>query len=198
MATYHAIAATGEAILGVLKAACPRPDFDNAEFKLYQSADFQGTPLTEGISLYLYQVATNTTRRNLSPRIEPDGQRFRPSLPLDLHYLLVPWAQNAVKQQWLLGWAMRALEDTPILSAELLNHYGTSGAIFRPNEAVEIVCEPLALQEIVNIWDAFKPNLQLSVAYVARMVSIDSLVPLNDAPLTQTRAFTSPGGGEAR
>lgn len=189
MATYHAIAATGEAILGTLKAARPRPDFDNAEFKLYQSADFQGSPLTEGLSLYLYQVTINTTRRNLPRRVEADGQRFRPSLPLDLHFLLIPWAQNAVKQQWLLGWAMRTLEDTPILPAEILNHYGTGGTIFHPYEAIEIICEPLALQEIVNIWDAFKPNLQLSVAYVARMVCIDSQIALTEAPLSQTRAF---------
>ncbi len=189
MATYHAIAATGEAILGVLKAASPQPDFAHAEFKLYQSNDFQNTPITEGVSLYLYQVEVNTTRRNLPARVEANGQRFRPSLPLDLHYMLIPWAQNAVKQQWLLGWAMRALEDTAILPAELLNHYGTGGDIFHPYEAVEVICEPLALQEIVNIWDAFKPNLQLSVAYVARMVSIDSLVPLPDTQLVQTRTF---------
>ena len=193
MASYHAIAATGEAILGVLKAAYPKGEFESAEFKLFQTSDFQNTSITEGISLYLYQVATNTVQRNLPPRVEPDGKRFRPSLPLDLHYLLIPWAQTAVKQQWMLGWAMRALEDTPILPAETLNHYGTSGTAFRPDESIEIVCEPLALQEIVNIWDAFKPNLQLSVAYVARMIAIDSQVPLIDAALAQTRVFRAPG-----
>ncbi len=188
MATYQAIAAIGEAILGLLEAARPKPEFANAQFALYQSTNFQN-PMEEGISLYLYRVATNTTRRNLPPHIGPDGRRYRPPLPLDLHYLLTPWARTAAKQQRLLGWSMRALEDTPILPAGLLNHYGTEPETFFPHETVELVCEPLSLQEIVNIWDAFKPNLQLSAAYVARMVAIDSAVEISEGPPAQTRVF---------
>jgi hypothetical protein len=200
MATYHAIAATGEAILGVLKAACPRSDFEAADFKLYNSSDFQNAPMSEGLSLYLYSVSINTDRRNLPPRVDSDGDRFRPSLPVDLHYLLIPWAQTSVKQQWLLAWAMRALENTPVLSAEVANHYATAGAtgepVFHPNETIELVCEPISLQEIVNIWDAFKPNLQLSVAYVARMILIDSEIPLPEGGLVQTRVFDFSGRSE--
>lgn len=189
MATYHAIAATGEAILGLLKAARPS-DFETSQFLLYQPSDLQNpNQAFEGITLYLYRVAVNTTRRNLPPRTDPDGRRYRPPLPLDLHYLLIPWAKTAAKQQWLLGWSMRVLEDTPILPATLLNHHSSEADTFRLNEAVELVCEPLSLQEIVNIWDAFKPNLQLSVAYVARMITIDSIVELTEASFVQTREF---------
>lgn len=188
MATYHAIATTGEAILGILRDACPKPEFDGVQFALYQAIDF-ANPMKEGISLYLYRVSTNTTRRNLPPRVDVNGKRYRPSLPIDLHYLLVPWAQTAEKQQWLLGWSMRALEDTPILPANVLNYYGSGGETFRPEEAVELVCEPIALQEIINIWDAFKPNLQVSVAYIARMIEIDSSIELVESPLTQARVL---------
>ena len=189
MATYHAIAATGEAILGVLRDACPKPEFDGMQFELYQSNDFQN-PMKEGISLYLYRVSTNTTRRNLPPRIDANGRRYRPPLPIDLHYLLVPWALTAEKQQWLLGWSMRTLEDTPILPAKLLNYYGSGSETFRPDESVELVCEPIALQEIVNIWDAFKPNLQISVAYIVRMIEIDSSVELIEGVPAQTRVLS--------
>jgi hypothetical protein len=188
MATYHAIATTGEAILGVLRDACPKPEFEGAQFALYQANDFQN-PMREGISLYLYRVSTNTTRRNLPPRIDPDGHRFRPPLPIDVHYLLVPWAITAEKQQSLLGWSMRVLEDTPILPAKVLNYYGSAGESFRLQEAVELVCEPITLQEIVNIWDAFKPSLQVSVAYVARMIEIDSPIEVIEGPPVQTRVF---------
>jgi hypothetical protein len=188
MATYHAIATTGEAILGVLRAACPKPEFDGIQFGLYQSFDFQN-PMKEGISLYLYRVSTNTTRRNLPPRIDTAGRRHRPPLPIDLHYLLVPWAATAEKQQWLLGWSMRTLEDTPILSSNVLNYYGSAGETFRPEESIELVCEPIALQDIVNIWDAFKPQLQTSVAYIARMIEIDSSFELVEGPPAQTRVL---------
>jgi hypothetical protein len=187
MATYHAIATTGEAILGVLRDA-RTAEFEGAQFELYQSTDFQN-PMKEGISLYLYHVSTNTTKRNLPPRIDPDGRRFRPPLPIDLHYLLVSWAASSVKQQWLLGWSMRVLEDTPILPAKVLNYYGSAGETFRPNEAVELVCQPISLQEVVNIWDAFKPSLQVSVAYIARMIEIDSPIEVIEGPPVQTRVF---------
>ncbi len=191
MATYHAIAATGEAIIGLLEASCPKPEFANARFTLYRSTDFQN-PMDEGISLYLYRVAVNATRRNLPPRIAPDGKRYRSSLPVDLHYLLTPWAKTAARQQRLLGWSMRVLEDTSILPTGLLNHYVPETETFQPNETVELVFEPLSLQEIVNIWDVFKPNLQLSVAYVARMITIDSNIELSvsDGQLVQTRAYS--------
>ena len=190
MATYQAIAAIGSAIVGVLKAARPAHDFESSQFMLNQPGDLQNTPpMEEGLSLYLYRVAFNTTRRNWPARIGPDGQRFRPSLPLDLHYLLIPWALSATKQQQLLGWGMRALEDTPILPSSLLNRFSTDPETFSPTEAVELVSEPLTLQDIVNIWDAFKPNLQISVAYVARMVLIDSTVTLPDSAPVQTRVF---------
>lgn len=189
MATYHAIATTGEAILGVLRDASPRPEFEGMQFELYQANDFSN-PMREGIALYLYRISTNTTRRNLPPRIDARGRRFRPPLPIDLHYLLVPWAITAEKQQWLLGWCMRTLEDTPIFPAKVLNYYGSGGETFRPEEAVELVCEPIALQEIINIWDAFKPNLQISVAYVARMIEIDSTIELIEEPPAQTHVLS--------
>jgi hypothetical protein len=188
MATYQAIAATGAAILGLLKAARPKDGFDNAQFLLYQSSDFQN-PMDEGISLYLYHVAVNTTRRSRQPRIGPDGRRYRAPLPVDLRYLLVPWAKSATKQQQLLGWSMRVLENTPILSSSLLNHYSTEPETFAPTETVELISEPISLQEIVNIWDAFKPSLQVSVAYVARMILIDSDEEIPDASPVQTRVF---------
>ena len=56
MASYHAIAAISSAILGLLQSACPKPEFDDAQFELYQSNDFQN-PMAEGISLYLYRIA---------------------------------------------------------------------------------------------------------------------------------------------
>ena len=95
MATYHAIAAIGDAMLGILKAACPAEfEADVPQFLLYQPSDFQN-PMAMGISLYLYSVSINTAVRNPPPRIDSTGRRFRPSLPIDLHYLLVPWAKTA-------------------------------------------------------------------------------------------------------
>src|SRR6266566_1234096 len=103
VATFQAIAATGQAILGLLADACPKPEFAAARFELYQVNNFR-SPMEEGISLYLYRVAVSGARRNLPPTVGPNGQRYRPPIPLDLHYMVSAWAKTAVKQQRLLGW----------------------------------------------------------------------------------------------
>ena len=192
MATYQAIAATSQAILGLLEDARPTSGFAGSRFALYRTADFQD-PLDDGISLYLYRVSANQTRRNLAPRLAPDGRRYRASLPLDLSYLLTAWAQDAVKQQRLLGWAVRTLEDTPILPAGLLNRYGPEPEIFRPTETVELVSEPLSLADTTALWEVFKPNIEPSVAYLARMIAIESEIEVAEGRPVQTRVFDFAG-----
>jgi hypothetical protein len=120
VATANAIAAVGQAILSLIAGAVPHDEFPSAQFELYQAKDFQ-SPMPEGISLYLYRITPAGEIRNYPPRITPDGKRYRQALPINLHYLLSSWAREAVKQQRLLGWAMRTLEDTPILLARPRN-----------------------------------------------------------------------------
>ena len=192
MANYKAIAATSKAILGLIEEHCPRSETISPEFKLYHAEDFE-RHMSEGFSLYLYRLAVNTSRRNLPPRRTADGRRFRPSLPVDLHYVLTPWAVDAERQQRMLGWSMRFLEDMGILPAGLLNHYVQETDTFRPDEAIEIVCDPLPLQDHFNLWDKLKPRMQTSMTYVARMVLIDSVVEAPEPGPAQTREFQ---GGE--
>jgi hypothetical protein len=187
MASYQAIAAVSRAIRGLLDLACPRPEFDGAQFKVYQSNDFQN-PVDEGVSLYLYRLSSSS-RRNLPPRPGPNGETYRPPLPLDLYYMLTAWGRTFEKQQGLLGFCIRELGNTPILPSGLLNHFGPEADVFREDESVELVFEPLTLQDISNIWEPLKANLQPSATYVARMVSIDSVVEIPGGGTVQTRRF---------
>lgn len=188
MASYQAIAVTGQAILGLLSSECPE-EFSGAQFELYQPNNFLN-PMEEGISLYLYRVTINTTRRNLTVRTDERGKRFRPSLPVDLYYMLTPWAKTAVKQQRLLGWAMRILNVMNTFPANQLNRFGEMNT-FRQTEAVELICEPISLQDMINIWEVFKPHQQLSVTYVARMLLIDSDVEVSEGQLVGARGMDS-------
>jgi hypothetical protein len=197
LATYHAIATLGQALAGMLKTASAGTEFDGFKFELYQAGDFKSTPVTEGVTLYLYRVAINTARRNLPPSVGPDGRRYRPAVPVDLYYLLTPWAKSAAKQHRLLGWAMRALQDTTVLPASLLNHYAPETEAFRAPETVELICEPVSVQDMMNILDPVDLNQQLSVTYVARMISIESTVPVEEGAPVQTRVFDYAKGPEA-
>lgn len=190
MATYPAIAATGLAVVGLLKDAAASTEFADLRIDLLQAGDFQaGAPMTEGISLYAYRVAVNGSRRNLPPSVGPDGRRYRAPLPLDLYFLLSPWAKTAVRQLRILGWAMRELQNVPILPAGLLNHYGPEHDTFRPSEAVELFCESPTLQDMSYILEPIKSAQPLSVTYVARMVLIESAVPIEVGEPVQTREF---------
>jgi hypothetical protein len=196
MASFHAIAVTGNSIRNLLADACPRDIFPGAQFRLCQAAALTSAPFTDlGISVYLYRVTYNTTRRNLPVRKQLNGERFKPSVPLDLHFLVTAWARTAEQQWALLAWAIRAVEDTPVLPAGLLNQNAGSDAqgvpqnVFGEDESVELVGETLSLADMVSIWEIAKPNQQPSVSIVARSVLIDSLVEMPEAGPVQTRGL---------
>ncbi|HVE55495.1 MAG TPA: Pvc16 family protein [Pyrinomonadaceae bacterium] len=187
MAKAQAIAVTGQTILGLLADNIPKSEFANARFELYQTANFTTSPMEEGISLFLYRVEVNSSLRNLPIKTGLDGITRRPPLPLDLYYLLTVWAKDAVKQQRILGWAMRTLEDSPVLSAGRLNHFGTETDVFQPNETVEIIFQTMTLQDLSNLWSAFKVSVPVSVAYIARVIGIDSTISAEQSAPVQTR-----------
>lgn len=196
MATFQAIAVTGNTIRNVLAESWPRDVFPGAQFRLCQAANLVSPPFTDlGVSIYLYRVAYNQARRNLPPRRRLNGERFKPSVPLDLHFLVTAWARTPEQQWALLAWAVRAIEDTPVLPAGLLNQNagsdpdGTPQNVFGEDESVELVGESLSLQDMVAIWEIAKANQQPSVSFLARSVLIDSLVEMPDAEHVQTRAF---------
>jgi hypothetical protein len=89
----------------------------------------------------------------------------------------------------IIGWAMRELQDVPVLPAGLLNHYGPEHDTFRPAEAVELFCESPSLQDMSYILEPIKSAQPLSVTYVARMVLIESAVPIDVGEPVQTREF---------
>ncbi|MDP9170938.1 MAG: DUF4255 domain-containing protein [Acidobacteriota bacterium] len=188
MASAYAIAATGQALLGLLASAVPREEFSAAQFEIYQAKNFQ-SPMDEGISLYLYRVTPAPEIRNMPPRVGPDGRRYRTAVPINLHYLLTAWARDSVKQHRLLGWAIRVLEDTPILSAGVLNQAGPEIDIFRFDETVDFVMETVSIQDQGSVWEVARHHMQPSVFYVARMLGIDSVIPISENGAVQTRVF---------
>lgn len=189
MANHRAIAATSAALAGLIRDHYPRDDFGSGlEVTLYQMRDFE-TPMQDGFSVCLYRVAVNGAVRNLTQRRSVDGRRFRPSLPLDLHFLITPWAQDAERQQRMLGWVMRLMEDTGTLSAGHLNHYISETDTFAPQEALDLVCDPLPLADYLTLWDRLQPRLPASATYTLRMVFIDSDVVVDEHAAVQTRRF---------
>jgi hypothetical protein len=191
MAGYPAIATMSEAVLGLLRNASAGGEFDGVELAHYGSANFQ-SPMTLGLSLYLYRISVSANR-NRPWRLGADGRRYRPSLPLDAHFLLTAWAEDPIKQQRMLGFAIRTLEDTPILPAGILNQYAPEPDVFRPDETVELVFEAVSVQDASYIWEVAQTKEQPSATYVARMIELESTTAEDDAARVQERelAFTT-------
>ncbi len=195
MATYLAISAVSQAIVGLLQNALPAADFPSTTVKLCQPNEYRSKPVVaDGLTLLLYRVAVNTAQRNAMSRVRPDGTRYRLALPVDLYYLLTAWATAPEQQQRLLGWGMRTLEDNPEFPSALLDHYrlDENKPIFKPNEAIQITYDVLSVQDLNVVMEIFKSQgqpPQLSVTYLVRMVNLESIEDADQFPNVQTRAF---------
>jgi hypothetical protein len=102
MANLNSIAAAGRSLERLLNQAfsvppAPVPEH-NARAFLIRTEDFDQTSNQSiiqrpGLSIFLYRVDFNKTMRAAWSGVAYlDGQAH---LPLDLHFLLTPWAQNA-------------------------------------------------------------------------------------------------------
>jgi hypothetical protein len=191
MARYPAIAGTSQAILDLLRGAAEDTEFAGVDFAHYHASNLE-KPMSEGVSLWLYRISVNAAR-NLPPRIDPDGTRHAPALPLDLHYLLTAWAADPIQEQRLFAWAVRTIEDTPLLPAGVLNRPLSEPDVFRPQESVELAWQALPLSEFLDLWEGMRTKMRPSASYLARIVGIESTTEFDGYPDVQTRELVYGG-----
>lgn len=173
MATYRAIAAASATLVGLLRDRFPQDDFGGPlNAAVYQPRDF-AEPMKDGIAVCLWRVTANVSRRAQAPRTDLLGRRLKPSLPVDLSYVLVPYAESADRQLRLLGWLLRAVEDLGALVASQLNHFVAENETYSDDETVDLVLDPLSVADQLVLWDRMKV-MPPCATYVMRMVQIDS------------------------
>jgi hypothetical protein len=184
VATYQAIGSVAEAVARLLEQTW-QPSLLNdisLQFSVYQGKDFS-SPMDAGVSVFVYQVGVNKTQRTLPP-----AQPFhRRPLPVDVHLLLTAWAQDASAEHDILGWALRVVDDNPLLSSGFLN--AAVPGVFRADETVELVPAELTNEEVFHLWQVLPNSLQLSAPYVARVVRIESTLVDRPGPPVAVRQF---------
>jgi hypothetical protein len=174
VASFEGIAAAGKSIERLLSACFSEPPVPVAgkttKAVLVQTEDFKsgaGTIQPPALSVFMYRVDFNkTTRAAWSAVGSLDG---RAHLPLDLHFLITPWASDAEHEQRILGRAMQCLETTPILSGPLL----AVSATWAPNEVVQVTLDDLSTDAVMRMFDSLPTDYKLSVPYLARVVRLD-------------------------
>lgn len=121
---------------------------------------------TPALSILLYRVDFNKTiRPGWSAVGNVDGQSH---LPVDLHYLMTAWADNAEDEHQIIGRMMQTLETVGALSGPLLYPTGD----WLPGEAVQLYLEDMATDDLMRTFDSLQCDFRLSVPYIARVVLI--------------------------
>ncbi|QDG52252.1 DUF4255 domain-containing protein [Persicimonas caeni] len=127
---------------------------------------------SEPLSLYLYQVVPNAHLNN-RPKI-PAGPGTLAHVPtsLDLLYLLTPLHDKPEVNLRILAKSVQILAAHPVISEAFLD------SDLRPRRPeVRLLMQPLDLEGMTRIWNAFNRPYRLSLGYMIRPVSIDSLRP---------------------
>ncbi|MET7970986.1 DUF4255 domain-containing protein [Micromonospora sp. NPDC005305] len=182
MAGFRSIAAVGKSIEFALAAgfAAEEPVRTHAtQVRLVRTEDFDtasSTLVRPALSVLLYRVDLNKTMRaSWSSVGAVDG---RAHLPVDLHFLLTAWADNAEHEHQIIGRAIQLLEELGALSGPLLHPDGDWTA----NEAVQLYLEDISTDDLMRTFDSLTCDFRLSIPYVARVVVVSTRdgVPLSD------------------
>jgi len=173
MANAFATYSVGHSLVSFLKKAFAaqgeiRQPFD---FRLVSSGELADSaePFRNTLTLFLYRITQSAEARNSNPAGHRTGA---PSpLVLELHYLLTAWTDDALMEQTVLTWAMREIQIHPVLDSSTL----TPEAEWAASDTVQIVAAELSVDEMASFWGSLSPKYRLSVAYVARVVPVDTV-----------------------
>jgi hypothetical protein len=136
-----------------------------------------------GVNVYLYQVTPNAAWRNadVPTRDAGGGLVQRPRAAVDLHYLLSFYGdEGALEPQRVLGSALRALHEQPVLPRAKIREvidaatYLSGSNLDGDVELVKFTQLPLSLEELAKLWSVFfQTTYVLSVAFQGTVVLIE-------------------------
>jgi hypothetical protein len=139
-------------------------------------------PAQPGITVFLYRIAVNPQMRNNPRRVRADGAVLPTPLPLELCFLVTPWAKDTRDELKLTGRILQVLYDHRELGAADL-----AGASWEKDDTVQLVLESLPLEDHYRIWDAGDVPYRLSLTYLARVVGLSSTEALPAPPVVDAQ-----------
>lgn len=169
MATSLAIRDTGETIRAMLVAGVG-PSVPMLAVHLATSDDFPAyaSSAEPVLTIFLHRIAVHPEMRNAPPRLLPDGTITGPLLPLELSFMITPWAASTADELVLAGRVLQTLYESAELGPAQLQ-----GASWDPGDSVQLVLESLSSEEHYRVWDTVNLPYRLSLTYLARVVGIE-------------------------
>jgi Pvc16 N-terminal domain len=215
MSSALAIAGTSAVLYQMLNSVFASTGFGSVTITalapdLVQSS--QNSAPTLQVNLFLHQVTPNAGWRNVDlPSVSADGKsrlRNQP-LALDLHYLLTAYGKENFEAEALLGFAVQALHQTPILARSdiqaALNPPPSAGnsnlngsldlaGLADQVEMMKVTPATLGREEMAWLWTALKADYRPTFPFQVTVVLIQAEGPTN-APLpVATRNIAAQAG----
>lgn len=144
------------------------------------------------LNLFLYNVMPNPGWRNvgLPSRDLHGGWLSNPPLAIDLYYMLTAYGKDDYQAEIMLGYAMQALHENPVLPREDIRKFFTKNLPLPEKlkplansdladqlELIKITPHQLSTEEISKLWTAFSAHYRPSVAYHVSVVLIEGKKP---------------------
>ncbi|WP_432816869.1 DUF4255 domain-containing protein [Sulfitobacter sp. JB4-11] len=164
---------------------------------------------TPHLNLFLHRVTPNAALRNADlPTRSGDGAlQMRPTLALDLHYILTAVAAEELHAEVLLGYAMQLFHEMPVVpresirtslsAAELaglgsgLPDFGTGplspAELADQIEMLKITPVALSMDDMSKMWTALQASYRTTVAYDVSVVLIERALPVRPTLPVLTR-----------
>ncbi|MEU6183290.1 DUF4255 domain-containing protein [Streptomyces coeruleorubidus] len=202
MSNALAIAHVTKALALLIETNLP-PDIDIA-VKVEPRKPPADPPAEPTITVFLYQVTPNTSQRNTDlPTRAADGTLVRrAAAPLDLHYLISAYGEEAeLVGQRLIGSVVRTLHEIPVLPKDIIELAGERAHLSGSNLAeaaqrVRFTPTVMDIDETSKLWGMLHQTpYTLSVVYQAALVFIDGReIPVPGKPVERPEVRVLPFG----
>jgi len=202
LSNYLSIATVTAALRWTLQSAINR-NISGADVKTVRPDETGGKLPSPGVNIYLYQVSQNAALRNddLPGRLSGGQLARRPTVPLDLHYLLTFYGDDdSLMPQRLLGSVVSALHTRPVITRQMIKNmlrdptfnYLSASNLADAIETVKFTQLNLSLEELSKIWSVFfQTHYSLSLAYLGTAVIVESEdTPQKALPVRERGIYT--------
>ncbi|HSW22256.1 MAG TPA: DUF4255 domain-containing protein [Burkholderiaceae bacterium] len=197
MASWQVIEYTGLTLVALLRRRLALLNLAGVDVGLTSAASYPALATTASpfVSVFLYQVHANAELRNMTMRTRVDGSTQRQPLPLELCYLITPWAVRnaddlasdsvaAQEEARMLGAVLQACyEGAELGRAELADD--PLQPVWTDQDGLQVILESLPVETHYRIWDAAELGYRLSVVYRVRVASLDVLELLSSSRVEQ-------------
>jgi len=165
MSEFTAVRAVSQTLKELLEAHITLP---TVQVFLTSPKEMQQNDQT-GISIWLYRITRNEFLLNQPRRRPTNSQTSRPSMPINLHYLITPLMSDPRDEQLLLGLVLQVFNDHATVRGTDLRD-----ALLGGDEELRLSFEAPSLEDLTRIWGALQEPYQASLTYLVQSLLIES------------------------